>query len=65
MHYRWSYPEQTEFLAYEWGRMSLPQDTVGGTAEKRAEVQERMKKQMTLMSGSLPGLGIPGIDEII
>lgn len=64
MHYRWSFPENTNFLEHEWMRMQLPNTR----AEELKEVNARMRQSMKTMSGALPALGvskdtIPGIEQ--
>lgn len=64
MHYRWSFPENLNFLTYEWGRMFAPNTK----AEDLKALNEQMADNMQLFSGTLPILGvtpetIPGIEE--
>lgn len=64
MHFRWSFPDNLDYLVFEWGRMSVPD-----TAPEHLEaLNQKMARNMKQMSGSLPGLGvsaetIPGIES--
>merc|ERR1719223_2171679 len=65
MHYRWSFPEQRKFIAYEFSRSETARNP-GAVSDAIMEAAENgpMKK----FGGSLPALGvnadtIPAIEE--
>jgi glutathione S-transferase len=65
MHYRWSFPEQLDFLNHEWGRAMNPSGTLGGSAAQHTTIKEQMAKSMSVMSGALPFLGVTGMEKQI
>ncbi|GBG26567.1 Hypothetical Protein FCC1311_027882 [Hondaea fermentalgiana] len=67
MHYRWSFPEQLDYLAHEWDRAGQPARHAKSSPQDAVARIKLARRNMTQFSGMLPGLGvspetIPGIE---